>query len=165
MLQYRLFTPVGELLNVQVALQEALALFERIFEYLDLPVEIMDRPDAIPLESASGHIRFRAVHFRYRLEHPTLIDVDFEVQPGQLVALVGPSGAGKTTMTYLLARLYDVEQGAVEIDGHDVRDGPLESLGSHIDKGTQEPYLHKATEGENITNGKPHATEQGTKAP
>ncbi len=159
MLQYSLFTPVGYLLNVQVALQEALALFERIFEYLDLPVEIMDRPDAIPLESASGHIRFRAVHFRYRPEHPTLIDVDFEVQPGQLVALVGPSGAGKTTMTYLLARLYDVEQGAVEIDGHDVRNVTLESLGRHIGMVTQETYLHNATVRENITYGKPHATE------
>lgn len=160
MLQYRLFTPVGELLDVQVALQQALALFDRIFEYLDLPAEITDCPDAIPLATVSGHIRFRSVHFRYQPQHPTLSDVDFEVQPGQLVALVGPSGAGKTTMTYLLARLYDVEQGAVEIDGHDVRDLALESLGRHIGMVTQETFLHNATVRENITYGKPDATEE-----
>src|SRR5216683_3413570 len=79
---------------------------------------------------------------------------------GQLVALVGPSGAGKTTMTYLLARLYDVEQGSVEIDGHDVRNVTLESLGRHIGMVTQETYLHNATVRENITYGKPDATEE-----
>ena len=158
MLQYSLFTPVGNLLDTQVALQKALALFERIFEYLDLPVEITDHPDAIPLGAVCGHIRFRSVHFRYLPEYPTLSGIDFEVQPGQLVALVGPSGAGKTTMTYLLARLYDVEQGAVEIDGHDVRDLTLESLGRHIGMVTQETYLHNATICENITYGKPDAT-------
>src|SRR5579863_735825 len=82
MLQYSLFTPVGNLLDTQVALQKAMALFERIFEYLDLPVEITDRSDAISLDTVSGHIRFRSVHFRYHPEHPTLKDVDFQVQPG-----------------------------------------------------------------------------------
>jgi len=160
MLQYRLFTPVGELLNVHVTLQEAVALFDRIFEYLDLPVELSDRPNAIPLEAVMGRIRFRSVSFRYRPERPTLQDVDFEVQPGQLVALVGPSGAGKTTITYLLARLYDVEQGAVEIDGRDVRDVTMESLGRHIGIVTQETYLHNATVCENITYGRPDATRE-----
>src|SRR5262249_13287214 len=135
------------------------ALFERIFEYLDLPVEITERPDALSLDTASGHVRFRSVSFRYLPEQQTLSGVDFEAQPGQLVALVGTSGAGKTTLTYLLARLYDVEQGAVEIDGHDVRDVTLESLGRHIGMVTQETYLHNATVRENITYGKPDATE------
>ena len=159
MLQYRLFTPVGALLNVHVDLQGALGLFDRIFEYLDLPIEITDSSDAIALNEMNGHIRFHSVGFRYQPEQPTLIDVDFEVQPGQLVALVGPSGAGKTTITYLLARFYDVEQGAVEIDGHDVRDVKMESLGRHIGMVTQETYLLNTTVRENIAYGRSDATE------
>jgi ATP-binding cassette, subfamily B, bacterial len=159
MLQYRLFNPIGALLDVHVAWQGALALFDRIFAYLDLPVEIADRPDAVVLKETRGHIRFRSVSFSYQPDQLTLHDVNFEVQPGQLVALVGPSGAGKTTISYLLARLYDVKQGTVEIDGHDVRTVALASLARHIGMVTQETYLLNATVRENIAYGRPDASE------
>ncbi len=158
-LQGRLFPPLGELLSMHLDLQGALALFDRIFASLDLPVEIGDRPGAQPLDSVVGHIRFRHVGFHYHPGRATLTDIDFEAHPGQLIAFVGPSGAGKTTIGYLLARLYDVEQGAVEIDGHDVRGVTLGSLGRHIGLVTQEPYVLNATVRENITFGRPAASE------
>ena len=158
-LQSRLFMPLGGLLNVNVELQGALALFDRIFEYLDMPIEIRDREGALALRQARGEIRFRHVSFRYAPERPTVTDIDFEARPGQLVALVGPSGAGKTTVTYLLARLYDVDEGAVEIDGHDLRDLTLESLGGAVGIVTQETYLLHTTVRENITYGRPEASE------
>jgi ATP-binding cassette, subfamily B, bacterial len=162
-LQSRMFFPIGQLLNVQVDLQGAFALFDRIFEYLDLPSEITDKPDALALDPATlrGDVAFREVTFRYapELERPTLDDVSFEVRPGQLAALVGPSGAGKTTITYLVPRLWDVDDGAVTIDGHDVRDVTLESLGEVIGVVTQETYLFHATVRENLRYAKPDATD------
>ncbi len=181
-LQSRLFFPLGQLLNVQVEIQGALALFDRIFEYLDLPVEIEDRPNAIYCDPSAvrGEVRFRHVFFRYHSEpaplpngaasgHESgaiperapfaLEDIDFEAKPGQLVALVGPSGAGKSTITLLIPRLYDVEAGSVEIDGHDVRDIRLESLAKIIGMVTQETYLFHATIRENIAYGKLDATQ------
>src|SRR5262249_27233059 len=162
---------LGQLLNVQVEVQGAFALFDRIFEYLDLPIEIADRPNAVALDPAKveGQVWFEHVSFRYdagssyqlratsldgrerdsetaagpvadaeeaereaqslKPEAFALADVDFEAATGQLVALVGPSGAGKTTISMLVPRLYDVDEGAVRIDGIDVRDITLESLG------------------------------------
>ena len=190
-LQSRLFFPLGQLLNVQVELQGALALFDRIFEYLDLPTEIADAPDAVGLEPArvKGRIRFRHVSFRYRSVAPRpeptdatestdspeaaddqpippaeripfgLDDIDFEAEPGQLVALVGPSGSGKTTTTYLLPRLYDVDEGAVEIDGTDVRKLRLADLGQVIGFVTQETFLFHASVRENLRYAKPDATD------
>jgi ATP-binding cassette subfamily B protein len=167
-LQSRLFFPLGQLLNVQVEIQGAFALFDRIFEYLDLPVTIADRPGAVALrpEQVQGHVRFRNVSFRYETAEPgtaggamTLEGIDFEVRPGELTALVGPSGAGKTTISLLLPRLYDVDSGAVEIDGRDVRDVTLESLGQVIGMVTQETYLFHATIRENIVYGKLQATQ------
>jgi ATP-binding cassette subfamily B protein len=187
-LQSRLFFPLGQLLNVQVEIQGALALFDRIFEYLDLPVEIEDKAGAVALspEHVRGHIRYRHVSFRYRrMPRPTaratedngaqpdataepaterlpfgLVDVDFEAKPGQLVALVGPSGSGKTTTTYLLPRLYDVHDGAVEIDGNDVRDVTLASLGEVIGFVTQETFLFHASVRENLRYAKSDATDE-----
>jgi ATP-binding cassette subfamily B protein len=162
-LQTRLFFPVGALLNVQVELQGALALFERIFEYLDMPLEIVDQPNAATLtpDQVKGEVEFDNVTFRYRAdsERPALDDVDFTAPAGKLTALVGPSGAGKTTMTYLVPRLYDVESGAVEIDGRDVRDITLESLGELIGVVTQETYLFHTTIRENLRYAKPDATD------
>jgi ATP-binding cassette, subfamily B, bacterial len=163
-LQTRLFFPVGALLNVQVELQGALALFERIFEYLDMPLEIVDRPNATTLtpDQVKGEVEFDDVTFRYRAdsERPALDDVTFTAPAGKLTALVGPSGAGKTTMTYLVPRLYDVERGAVEIDGRDVRDITLESLGELIGVVTQETYLFHTTIRENLRYAKPDATDE-----
>jgi ATP-binding cassette subfamily B protein len=180
-LQSRLFFPIGSMLQVSTEVQSSLALFDRIFEYLDLPHEIRDAPDAVALESVTGHVRLRDVRFRY--EDPpegiplspdgpplgdddpvprewTLEDVDLDIQPGQLAALVGPSGAGKTTVTYLVPRLYDVQEGSVEIDGVDVRKIKLESLGEAIGVVTQETYLFHDTVRRNLLYGKPEATEE-----
>jgi ATP-binding cassette subfamily B protein len=159
-LQSRLFMPLGSLLSVNLDIQGALALFDRIFEYLDLPVEITDREDALALTDVQGSIRYRHVGFEYVAGQTALVDIDFEALPGQLVALVGPSGAGKTTTTYLLPRLYDVGAGSVEIDGHDVRDVTLESLGRSIGMVTQETYLLHASVRANLTYGLPEATDE-----
>jgi ATP-binding cassette, subfamily B, bacterial len=186
-LQSRLFFPLGALLNVQVEVQGALALFDRIFEYLGLPVEIEDAPDAIELDPATvrGRVTFRDVSFRYRRRQKAaaeaapvgaepeiapeapiieglpfgLRDIDFDAQPGQLVALVGPSGSGKTTTTYLLARLYEVDDGAVEIDGVDIRQLRLASLGASIGFVTQETFLFHASVRENLRYARPNATD------
>ncbi len=246
-LQSRLFFPLGQLLNVQVEIQGALALFDRIFEYLEMDPEIVDAPDAVPLDprTTRGHVRFRDVSFRYptaavpssrafdnmagdaddlpdgvrageragpdngrdrladdevpaavaaaevdeaALEavvetdgrpggdaadgdggdpagdaepaQPFALDgIDFEARPGELVALVGPSGSGKTTTTYLIPRLYDVDAGAVEIDGIDVRRITLASLGTVIGVVTQETYLFHASVRDNLRYARPEATD------
>jgi ATP-binding cassette, subfamily B, bacterial len=167
-LQSRLYFPIGQLLTVQVQWQGAFALFDRIFEYLDMPLEITDKPDAHALDPATiqGKVAFNQVTFRYSpdLERPTLSDVSFEVKPGQLTALVGPSGAGKTTMTYLVPRLWDVESGSVTIDDIDVRDITLESLGQIIGVVTQETYLFHSTIRENLLYARPDATEDEVEA-
>ncbi|MEO7002113.1 MAG: ABC transporter ATP-binding protein [Ktedonobacterales bacterium] len=162
-LQTRLFFPVGALLNVQVEFQGALALFDRIYEYLDMPHEITDKPGAIALDPTATHgeVALEDVTFNYQPDQPrpTLDHVSFRVQAGQLAALVGPSGAGKTTITYLIPRLYDVTGGAVKIDGHDVRDVTLESLGESIGVVTQETYLFHTTVRENLRYGRPDASD------
>ena len=184
-LQSRLFFPLGQLLNVQVEIQGALALFDRIFEYLEMPHEITDAPDAVSLDRTSmrGEVRLRDVSFQYprsaaeqaaraeaelaeatgRAVHLSiqpfaLHEIDFTARPGELVALVGPSGSGKTTTTYLIPRLYDVDAGAVEIDGHNVRGVSLESLGRVIGVVTQETYLFHSSVLENLRYAKPDAT-------
>jgi ATP-binding cassette subfamily B protein len=227
-LQSRLFFPLGQLLNVQVEIQGSLALFDRIFEYLEMDPEIVDAPDAVALRprDVRGRVRFRKVSFRYptRPIHAlgvvpaaaeesggldetialdaasdteaaaavltteaveaadaavaeaaaepavpsvapiprrtfALHDLDFEVRPGQLVALVGPSGSGKTTSTYLIPRLYDVDEGSVEIDEHDVRKVTLASLGDVIGFVTQETYLFHNTIRENLRYARPDASD------
>jgi len=173
-LQSRLFFPLGQLLNVQVEIQGALALFDRIFEYLDKPHDITDRPGATVLDPATvhGHVRYEHVDFKYGSGEPgaegedswSLQNIDFEASPGQLVALVGPSGAGKTTLTYLLPRLYDVDSGAIRIDGHDVRDVTLESLGAVIGVVTQETHLFHASIRENLAYGRADATQEELEA-
>jgi ATP-binding cassette subfamily B protein len=170
-LQSRLFFPMGQLLNVNVEIQSSLALFDRIFEYLDLEKDIVDRDGALELDRSEvrGEIAFNDVWFRY--ERPsgdrpedkrlwTIGGVDFTVRPGELVALVGPSGAGKTTLTYLAPRLYDVDRGNVTVDGMDVRDIRLESLGDIVGMVTQETYLFNSSIRRNLSYGNPEATEE-----
>jgi ATP-binding cassette subfamily B protein len=158
-LQNRMFFPIGRLFGVQVQIQGALAVFERIFEYLDLPVEIDDAPDARPLDVPRGEVLFERVSFAYG-EAPVLSDVDFVARPGTLTALVGPSGAGKSTLTHLIPRLYDARAGAVRIDGQDVRSVTLASLGAAIGVVTQETYLFHSTVRENLRYGRPDATDE-----
>jgi ATP-binding cassette subfamily B protein len=165
-LQSRLFFPMGQLLNVNVEVQSGLALFDRIFEYLDLERDIVDRDGALEVQpdEVEGEVKFADVWFRY--ERPieedrlwTIGGVDFTARPGELVALVGPSGAGKTTLTYLLPRLYDVDRGSIQIDGMDVRDIRLESLGEIIGMVTQETYLFNSSVRDNLRYGNPDATD------
>jgi ATP-binding cassette subfamily B protein len=148
--------------------QSSLALFERIFQYLDLPHEIVDAPGAkaLPKDRVRGEVSLRDVWFNYEeaLERDgdrpwTLEDVSLEVAPGQLAALVGPSGAGKTTISYLIPRLYDATRGSVELDGYDVRDLQLSSLADAIGMVTQETYLFHATVRDNLLYAKPDASD------
>jgi ATP-binding cassette subfamily B protein len=163
-LQSRLFFPIGQMLQVQIEVLGAFALFDRVFEYLDLPHEIRDKPGALALrpDQVRGQVEFRNVGFSYtgKGEALALNGVDFVAGAGQLVALVGPSGAGKTTTTYMIPRLYDVTSGAVLIDGHDVRDLQLESLGELVGVVTQETYLFHSSIRENLEFAKPEATDE-----
>jgi ATP-binding cassette, subfamily B, bacterial len=174
-LQSRLFFPMGQLLNVQVEVQSSLALFDRIFEYLDLEHDIVDKDGAIDLDRREviGRVELEDVWFRYdrpRGDSPddkrlwTISGVEFAAQPGELIALVGPSGAGKTTLTYLIPRLYDVDRGAIRIDDFDVRDLTLESLGDIMGMVTQETYLFNTSIRENLRYGNPDATDEELEA-
>jgi ATP-binding cassette subfamily B protein len=167
-LQTRLLFPIGSMLQTSVEVQSSLALFERIFQYLDLPNEIVDAPGAkaLPVDHVRGEVALRNVWFRYEESSDTdgdrpwtLEDISLEVEPGQLAALVGPSGAGKTTISYLIPRLYDVTRGSVELDGHDVRDLQLSSIAEAIGMVTQETYLFHATVRDNLLYAKPEASD------
>ncbi len=154
----RLYGPASALVNVHVDLTTAVALFDRIFAYLDLDEEVAERPGAATLTAARGQLRFDDVTFAYEPGKPVLSGITFEALPGELVALVGPSGSGKTTITYLASRLYDPTSGAVRIDGQDVRDLTLESLADTIGKVTQESYLFHASVLENLRYARRDAT-------
>ena len=160
----RLFGPISALLGVHVMVLSSLALFERIFEYLDLEQEVRDRPGAVTLPEVRGHLRFEDVRFSYIAGIPALKSISFDVPPGHFAALVGPSGAGKTTIAYLVPRLYDVDGGRVLIDGHDVRDVTLESLGEHIGMVNQEPFLFHSSIRQNLRYARPDATDEEIEA-
>jgi ATP-binding cassette, subfamily B, bacterial len=164
-LQTRLFFPVGSLLSVQIDVQTSLALFDRIFEYLDLPVEIGERPDAKPLPPCRGDVSFDRVWFRYSPEGGwTLRDVSFEVPAGTRTAIVGETGSGKTTLGYLAARLYDVDRGRVLLDGIDVRDVTFASLAQTIGVVSQETYLFHASIRENLRFANPETSDEEIEA-
>ena len=156
----RLFGPVTSLFNMHVDVTRSLALFERVFEYLDLEPEVMEAPGALPLEKLEGRIEYENVCFSYKEGQPVLKDVSFTVEPGEMVALVGPSGAGKTTVTYLVPRLYDPDSGIIRIDGIDVRQISLKSLRSQIGIVTQDTFLFNASIRENVLFGRIDATEE-----
>lgn len=192
----RLYGPISALTNVQVEFVTALVSFERVFEYLDLPVEIEDRPDAVRLEQVEGRIRFEDVWFQYQgpligdllgevqassvsngadasangaeetpaPQRHALQDVSFEIEPGSLTALVGPSGAGKTTITYLLPRLYDPTSGRITLDGRDLRDIALDSLARQFGVVSQETFLFHDTIRANLLYAKADATQEALEA-
>jgi ATP-binding cassette subfamily B protein len=159
-LQTRLFWPVGSLLSVQIDAQTSLALFDRVFEYLDLPVEIVEGEDAVDLPPCRGDLAFENVWFRYDEGAWTLEDVSFEVPAGTTTAVVGETGSGKTTVGYLVARLYDVERGSVTIDGIDIRGATLSSLARTIGVVSQETYLFHASIKDNLRFAKPEASDE-----
>jgi ATP-binding cassette, subfamily B, bacterial len=160
-LQTRLFFPVSSLLSVQTDVQSSLALFDRVFEYLDLPVDIDERPDAVTLDRAQvrGRVEFEDVSFGYDPDAaPILEGISFVAEPGSKVAVVGETGSGKTTLGYLVARLYDVGSGAVRVDGTDVRDLTFDSLRSIVGVVSQETYLFHGTVRENLAFARPGAS-------
>ena len=199
-----LYGPLMALTNARVDFATSMVSFERVFEVLDLPAEIDDRPQAIDLRQVEGNVRFEGVSFSYREEESgaglleavrrfsrhapsdyppaaaripsssvgteeaplryALQDISFEILPGQVAALVGPSGAGKTTVTYLLPRLYDPTDGAVRLDGHDLRDLTQESLARHIGMVTQESYLFHDTLRNNLLYARSQATDAEVEA-
>ncbi len=179
LLLVRLYGPLTQLANIRVDVMSALVSFDRVFEILDLPPAIAQRPDAVPLPAGPGRIEFRDVHFRYpsaaevslaslegvaaldhTVEGPVLNGVSFTVEPGQTVALVGPSGAGKTTVAMLVARTYDVTSGAVLVNGVDVRDVTLESLRDAVGIVTQEAHMFHETLADNLRYARPDATDE-----
>ncbi|MEP6984576.1 MAG: ABC transporter ATP-binding protein, partial [Chloroflexota bacterium] len=208
----QLYGPLQSLTNSPVVFARSMVSFERVFEVIDLPLDIIEKPDALPLKEVNGELTFDHVSFRYDLRAENLLtevnrpgrmdniknvmsldsdddakatkmptngdadaphtqareaaldDVSFTIKPGQLVALVGPSGAGKTTMTYLIPRLYDPTEGKILIDGHDLRDVTLESLASQIGMVTQETHLFHDTIRTNLLYAKIDATQEEIEA-
>lgn len=197
----QLYTPLQGLTNAPVDFAQSIVSFERVFEIIDLPLEIAEKPDATSLTSVDGKLEFDNVSFRYEIDHSQLLsdverigkidsvaatrsgkasrredgkssafkvhqardtalqDISFRISPGQLVALVGPSGAGKTTMTYLIPRLYDPSNGRILIDGHDLRDLTLSTMAENIGMVTQETYLFHDTIRTNLLYAKPDASQ------
>lgn len=156
----RMYGPVNSLLNIQVEWIRSMALFTRIFEYFDMPVEIQNAPDAIVPAVAKGNVVFKNVQFSYNPERQILKNVNFELKSGNSIAIVGPSGSGKSTIINLIPRLYDVCGGEVTFDGIDVRKLDLEFLRRNIGIVSQETYLFNGTIRDNLLYAKPDATEE-----
>jgi ATP-binding cassette subfamily B protein len=156
----RLYTPASTLAGVQVQVVSALAVFERIFSYLDMKPEGDEKPNAIVLGQVRGDVRFDDVHFNYSEDRTALDGVSFHIQPGQMAAFVGPSGAGKTTITQLVPRFYDPQTGSVRIDDIDVRDTTLASLRENIGIVTQETYLFHDTIAANLRYAREDASDE-----
>ncbi|WP_079031810.1 ABC transporter ATP-binding protein [Streptomyces specialis] len=164
-LQQGLLRPAVSLLSTGVDIQASLALFARIFEYLDLRVDITERPDPVELDRAQGAVRFEQVSFSYDpAAAPTLSGVDLTIPAGSSLAVVGPTGAGKSTLGYLVPRLYDVTEGRVTLDGVDVRDLGFASLARAIGVVSQETYLFHASVADNLRFAKPEATQEEIEA-
>ena len=165
--QTRLLFPISQLLSVGTDVEASLALFDRIFEYLDLPVDIVEAQDPVELRPGEllGEVRLEGVGFRYGENYPwTLHDVDLVVPAGTRTAIVGETGAGKTTLGYLVARLYEPEEGRVTIDGVDVRDASFESLAATVGVVSQETYLFHASVRENLRFARPEASDEEIEA-
>ncbi|MBD0708173.1 MULTISPECIES: ABC transporter ATP-binding protein [unclassified Streptomyces] len=166
-LQQGLFRPAVSLLSTGVQMQTSLALFQRIFEYLDLPVEITEPAEPVRLPEVRGEVAFEKVSFRYDPEgagRPTLDGIDLTVPAGGSLAVVGPTGSGKSTLSYLVPRLYDVTEGRVTLDGVDVRDLGFDTLARAVGVVSQETYLFHASVADNLRFAKPDATDEEIEA-
>ncbi len=160
-LQTRLLFPMQSLLSVGIEVQTSLALFGRIFEYLDLPIDIVERPGAAPAGTVRGDVTLEDVWFRYEPDGPwTLQEIAAEIPAGTRTALVGETGSGKTTLAYLVARLYEPERGRIAIDGVDIRDMTLQSLAATVGLVSQETYLFHASIRENLRFACPDASDE-----
>ncbi|MEU0909775.1 ABC transporter ATP-binding protein [Streptomyces althioticus] len=160
-LQQGLFRPAVSLLSTGVQIQTSLALFQRIFEYLDLPIDITEREDPVRLDGVKGEVRFENVSFGYDGKGgPVLDGIDIIVPPGGSLAVVGPTGAGKSTLGHLVPRLYDVTGGRVTLDGVDVRDLDFDTLARAVGVVSQETYLFHASVADNLRFAKPGATDE-----
>jgi ATP-binding cassette subfamily B protein len=160
-LQTRLFFPLQSLLSVGIDIQTSLALFHRIFEYLDLEVDVAEREHPVELDAEVSELRFESVSFGYDADGPPTLDaIDLVVPAGTTTAIVGETGSGKTTLGYLVARLYDATAGRIAIDGVDVRDVSFASLARSVGLVSQETYLFHATVRENLRFAKPDATDE-----
>ena len=154
------YQPVSTLSRLNESLQQAIAGAERVFEVLDTVSEVQEMPGARELRHCEGYIEFRDVSFQYVEGQPVLEDISFEARPGELVALVGPTGVGKTTIASLIPRFYDPQKGRVLVDGHDVRELTLASLRRHISMVLQDVFLFNGTVKENILYGRPGASDE-----
>ena len=155
----RMYGPVNSLLNIQVDWMRSMAMFSRIFEYFDMPIEIQNAPDAITPDHADGNVEFKHVNFYYEPSRQILKDVTFKLESGHSIAIVGPSGSGKSTLVNLIPRLYDAVSGEVDFDGIDVKKLDLKFLRGNIGVVTQDTYLFNGTIRENLLYVKPSATE------
>jgi len=156
----RFFMPIQDLSGFWNSVQSALAAAERIFDIMDTPKGIMDKPDAVDIPPIEGHIEYRDMSFRYEDDTPVLSDVNLEIKPNTTVALVGPTGVGKTTMINLLYRFYDPKQGSVLVDGYDLRDIKLASLRKQMAVVLQDNFLFSGTIMDNIRYGDLDATDE-----
>ena len=156
----RMYMPVNSLLNIQVEWIRSMALFKRIFDYFDIPVEIRNADDAVTPEKVTGDVVFEHVDFSYEESKKILKDVCFTLNAGKSIAIVGPSGSGKSTIVNLIPRLYDVDSGSVTFDGIDVRKLDLKFLRNQVGVVSQETYLFNGTIRENLLYAKPDATEE-----
>ncbi len=156
----RMYGPVNSLLNIQVEWIRSMALFTRIFEYYDMPIEIQNSENPITPQTVQGNVEFHGVDFSYTPERQILSDISFELKSGNSIAIVGPSGSGKSTIINLIPRLYDVCGGKVTFDGIDVRDLDLAFLRDHIGIVSQETYLFNGTIRDNLLYAKPDATDE-----
>ena len=157
------FQPIRELSQLYTTMQQAMAGGERVLELLDTQPGVPDKPDAIEVERIEGHVELRSVTFAYRADETVLHDVDLVIEPGQTIALVGPTGAGKTSISNLIARFYDVTDGAVLIDGVDVREIAQRSLRRKMGIVPQDPFLFPGTVADNIRFGDPEAQDEAVR--
>jgi subfamily B ATP-binding cassette protein MsbA len=161
---YALYAPVKRLTKVNLVLQAAAASAERVFEVIDAPVDVQDRPEARPLAPLRDVIRFEAVSFSYEPDKPVLRGFSLDIPAGRAVALVGPSGAGKSTVAQLLPRFWDVGEGRITVDGVDIRDVTLRSLRGQLGLVTQETVLFNTTIRANIAYGRDEVDDERLRA-